>query len=118
MQILAESKLYKVFNEYETVILQIKESQQQIQIGDFYGDPQMALISKDEQFCAMCGCGIIIYYLHKPFEDYEYQKETAQWKEWGRIKGDEIWVEGIKCIDDKTIEIEIESGESVELDVY
>ena len=37
MQILAESKKYIVFYEFETVILEIKESQQRILIGDFYG---------------------------------------------------------------------------------
>lgn len=118
MQILAESKQYIVFNEYETVLLRIKESQQQIQIGDFYGNPQMAVISKNEKFCVICGCGIIVYYLQKPFEEYEYHKQTSQWKEWGRVKDNEIWVESIKCVDDKIIEIEKENGEIVEFEVY
>lgn len=69
MNLLAESKHYIVYSEYETVILQIKESQRKIQIGDFYGDPQMAVISEDETFCVMCGCGVILYYLREPLKN-------------------------------------------------
>lgn len=119
MQILAESKKYIVFYEFETVILEIKESQQRILIGDFYGEPQMAVISENEHFCAMCGCGIIIYYLQPPFIEYEYHKQTNQWKEWGRTKqGEDIWVESIKCIDNCNLEIETELGQIITINVY
>ena len=60
MQVLTESKNYIVFYEFESVILKIKKSKKEILIGDFYGEPQMALISEKEDFYAMCGCGIII----------------------------------------------------------
>lgn len=111
MSILAESKKYIIFNDYETVILKIKELNKEILIGDFYGDPQMAIISRNETICVMCGCGIIIYYLQEPFEKYEYNKQASQWREWGRTPGEEIWVENIKFIDDKTLEIETENNE-------
>ena len=36
MEILAESKKYIVFYEFESVILKIKKSKKEILIGDFY----------------------------------------------------------------------------------
>ncbi len=74
MQILAESKNYIVFHEYEMVILKIKKLEKEILIGDFYGEPQMAVISQQETYCAICGCGVIIYYLQPPFIEYYCSK--------------------------------------------
>ncbi len=54
MNILTESEHYRIYNEYENVIMEIKKSHKKIQIGDFYGDPQMAIISEDEKVCVMC----------------------------------------------------------------
>lgn len=118
INILAESEHYRVYNEYENVIMEIKKSHRKIQIGDFYGNPQMAIISEDEKVCVMCGCGIIIYYLREPFREYEY-RHTQQWKEWGRNNsGAEMWVESIRYIDNKTIEIVAESGDICQLNIY
>jgi len=119
MNLLAESKQYIIFNEYETVMLKIKESQKMIQIGDFYGNPQMAIISDDEKFCVMCGCGIIIYYLREEFEEYQYHKKTSQWVEWGRSTANgDIWVENVKCLNDQQIEILTEDGKILKLNIY
>jgi hypothetical protein len=116
MNLLAESKHYIVYNEYETVILQIKQSQREIQIGDFYGNPQMAVISEDEAFCVMCGCGAILYYLREPFKEYEYHIQTEQWKEWGRSEK-EVWIERIGCIRGKTVELITEYGQNIRMNV-
>lgn len=106
MNKLAESQHYTIYKEYESIILEIKKNHKMIQIGDFYGDAQMAVISEDESFCAMCGCGVIIYYLREPFKEYEYNTRTEQWIEWGRNnEGAEIWVDSIRCISNDTIEI-------------
>ena len=119
MNILTESEHYRIFNEYENVIMEIKKSHKKIQIGDFYGNPQMAIISEDEKVCVMCGCGIIIYYLREPFREYEYHTQTEQWREWGRNNLEaEVWVESIRCIDNKTIEITAESGDIYQLNIY
>lgn len=118
MKVLAESEHYRVYNEYENVIMEIKKSHRKKQIGDFYGNPQMAIISEDEEVCVMCGCGIIIYFLKEPFREYEYCAQTEQWREWGRNNGEEIWVESIKYIDNETIEIITESGEIYQLNIY
>ena len=79
---LAESRNYIITSEYETVNLEIKNRNQTIIIGDFYGDPCVALISEDETFCLVGGEGIIIYYL---FSEYQRNVSSKQWKEWGQI---------------------------------
>lgn len=119
MNVLAESEHYRVYHEYENVIMKIKKSLKKIQIGDFYGDPQMAIISEDEKVCIICGCGIIIYYLREPFREYEYHTQTEQWREWGRNNAEaDIWIESVRYIDNKTIEIIAESGDIYLLNIY
>lgn len=118
MQILAESKKYIIFNEYESVILKFKKNNKLVQIGDFYGEPQAAAISENEEFCVIGGCGVIVYYLKEPFEEYEYNKFSPQWKEWGRIKENEIWIDNLKCNNNKTIEIETENGDVYSISAY
>lgn len=114
---LAESEHYAIYNEYENVILEVRESHRQIQIGDFYGEPQMAVISRDEKFCVMCGCGVIIYYLREPFMEYEYNTQTGQWREWGR-NGTEAWVERVDCINDEMVELLTEDGKRITISAY
>ncbi len=48
MNLLAESEHYMVYGEYENVMMIIKASQKKILIGDFYGNPQGAVIAEDE----------------------------------------------------------------------
>ncbi|MBL7934529.1 MAG: hypothetical protein JNM51_01820 [Bacteroidia bacterium] len=68
---LAESENYKVTSEYEMVSLHFKaKDRDPIYIGDFYGDPDSAIISSDENYVAMAGCGLIIYKLQEPFDEY------------------------------------------------
>lgn len=53
MNKLTETQHYIIYKEYESVILKIKNNHRMVQIGDFYGDAQMAVISEDESFCAI-----------------------------------------------------------------
>jgi hypothetical protein len=110
--ILAESKNLLVINEYEKVFLNFKSSNKKVYIGDFYGDPQAAVISKDESFCVMVGCGLIIYYLQEPFEEFSYNKSTRQWKELFREGGKEWWIEDVEVIDNSTIMFTVEEVDS------
>ena len=105
---LTESIHYEIYGEYELVILKIKYSTREVIIGDFYGDVEKVIISPDEQYCIMAGCGIIVYSLKEPFEQYEYEKNTNQWKEWCR-DGD-VWVEDI-VLEDNILIIQTETGE-------
>jgi hypothetical protein len=78
---LAESTNYKVTAEDETVTLWFKdESRPPVDIGDFYGNPDCAIISADEKYVAMGGYGLIIYKLQEPFDSYNY-KQSNQYTE-------------------------------------
>jgi hypothetical protein len=97
--ILAESQNLIVTNEFEEVYLNFKKNNRKVRIGDFYGDPQAAAISDDESFCVMVGCGLIIYYLHEPYVEYEYNTSEIQWKEFFRTEGRVLWIEDVDVMD-------------------
>lgn len=96
---LAESKNYKVTSEYEMVFLHFKAEPQRkpILIGDFYGDPECAIISRDEKFVVMAGCGIIIYRLQDPFKEFKYdsKKRQDQFTEFYRKEPNVWWTNGL-----------------------
>ncbi len=120
MKKLAESKRYIIFNEYEQVFLQVKLTSKLIRIGEFYGDPDIAIISNNELFCVVGGEGIIIYYLKEPFEEYSASTENLkQWKSWGRdIEKETIWVNNITQEDSQHISVELENGEKTIISIY
>jgi len=119
MEIMTESKNYQILNEYESVFLKIKSTEKTILIGDFYGDPEIAMISGDEKCCVMGGAGIIIYYLTEPFEAYKYDAESTQWKEWGRDDPENTqWINNIVFLDDRHIEVETENMQKLTLAIY
>lgn len=109
-------------NEYEKVFLKFKKNNRIVCIGDFYGDPQAAVISNDETLCAMVGNGLIIYYLQEPFEEFKYNTSTKQWRELYRESGKEWWIEDIKVIDDSIIlfnveEVDTQNGGKYKLNI-
>ncbi len=120
MKQMAESNNYIILNEYEKVFLKLKETSQLILIGEFYGDPDVALISADETYCAVGGEGVIIYYLNSPFEEFSTRyKESRQWKTWGRdINEETMWVSEITQIDNEHIRVELENSETILLSIY
>lgn len=116
---LAESWNYLITYEYETVYLYIKNSDKKIVIGDFYGDPEVAIISRDESYCAIGGCGIIIYYLKEPFKEFEYNKDCNQWKEVLRNPKDIWWIEDIiENVNSKTINIVVDTYDELRAGIY
>jgi len=118
MNSLAESPKYQISSEYESVFLKIKETSQVIEIGDFYGDPQIVAISCDEKYCVMGGAGVIIYFLKEPFQEYQYNIQSEQWREWGRENSDKtIWVKNLVILENNHIEIETENAEKYVLNV-
>ena len=112
---MAESNHYVVYKEYEAVYLKIKSSNQLVKIGDFYGDVEKVLISPEEGYCVMAGCGIIAYLLREPFIPYEYEEKTMQWKEWYRHG--EIWVEDIVLESERILSIRMEDGKEIHVDI-
>lgn len=119
MHVLAENSNYLIYKNYEDVTLRDKNTNRETLIGDFYGEADMAVISEDETFCAMCGCGVIIYFMKEPFQQYEYYVATDQWKDWGRNSAEaDVWLDHIRCINNDTIEVTEENGSVHIIDVY
>lgn len=118
MKLLTESNKYEIQYEYEKVFLNLKNEKKSVYIGDFYGDPYTAIISKDEDFCVIAGEGAIIYYLREPFSDYDRSIEhPEQWMEWGRDEIQTVWIEQVEQIGNRTIRLVLETEEQVILDV-
>ena len=109
-RILAESENYKIVSEDECVTLIFKNSDREVKIGDFYGDPDGAFLDVHEKYCVMYGCGVIVYFLHNPFEEYLYDKNTEQWVEYGREPQNILWFENARQIDNNSFEIITENG--------
>ena len=108
--ILAESEHFVITNEYENTFLIIKANNRRILIGDFYGDPQTAVISNDEKFCAVGGCGLIIYYLNEPYCEFDKDFDSKQSKELFREKDNEWWIEKIEIEDNTRIRLLVENS--------
>lgn len=107
--ILAESNNYKVVGEYETVTLINKRTALSVSIGDFYGDPQGAVIDTYERFAAIYGCGLIVYFIREPFENYSYGKETSQWFEVGRNEP-VMWIDNVVHISRNELKLFLDDG--------
>jgi hypothetical protein len=120
--ILAESNHYQVSHEYELVFLRCKSglfatSKSEIVIGDFYGDPAAAIIDEKERFVIMVGCGMIIYNLSEPFEPYQYDLPSSQWRELFREPKNSWWIESIIQTSENTFHFTVDPN-SNEVGVY
>lgn len=98
---LAESINYKVTSEYESVTLHFKSNnlKKSIYIGHFYGDPDCAIISRDEKYLVVAGCGLIIYKLIEPFNEVGVAKSSPQYSEFFNDANNIWWVNGLHQID-------------------
>lgn len=107
--LLAQSENYEVSHEYEVVLLtRLSSSNQSVEIGDFYGDPQAAIIDEEERFVIMVGCGMIIYNLAEPFEPYRYDLQNSQWRELLREPKNPWWIEGIIQAENNTFHFTVD----------
>lgn len=109
IQSLAQSVHYQLSYEYETVWL-TRDGGQRIVVGDFYGDPDVAIIDSNEKWCAMGGFGVIVYFLEEPFEEYEYNKQSPQYFELGRTPDNGWWVESIQQTGASEIQVILDTG--------
>ena len=105
---LATSENYRIVYEWETVTLIRNDGSLSVKIGDFYGDPQCGVIDFNEKWCAIAGCGIIVYRMKEPFLQYEYDKKTKQWAEFGRDANDICWISTLNQYDENSIEFTID----------
>lgn len=108
MKLLAKNAHYTIQSEFETVFL-LHPAGQTV-IGDFYGDPTAAIIDRRERWCALAGCGLILYYLKEPFEPYEYNCSTRQWVEFHRTPPDEWWIESVRQEGENMVQFVVDPG--------
>lgn len=114
--ILAESNKYIIKNEYETAYLIDKEKNKTISAAaDMYGDPTGAAIAEAESYCIVFGCGAVIYYIKKPFENYEHGCVSQQWFE--VYTDGSVWFDKIKYLDRHKIVLLSEERLEYEIDM-
>ena len=65
-QELARSAQYLVQHEYEQASVTAADGRH-ASLGEFYGDPAVALIDINEQWCAVAGEGLVLCRLGQPF---------------------------------------------------
>lgn len=63
---LARSAEYLVQHEYEQASVTASDGRQ-ASLGEFYGDPAVALIDVNEQWCAVAGEGLVLCQLKEKF---------------------------------------------------
>ncbi len=101
---LAESEHYYVASEFEVVTLRDIRKGRFVVIGDFYGDPEAAMIDRLERWVVMVGCGLILYRIQEPFVPYEYDLHNHQWSEMFRSPPDDWWIEFVQQVSDDELE--------------
>jgi len=108
---MAESQNYILTGEYEEAVLYRKSDNTRVAVvGDFYGDPNAGIIDDDERYCVTVGCGVIVYRLQEPFENYMYDTETSQWYEFGRDPKGIDWIDEVRQIGPDKIKLIGASG--------
>jgi hypothetical protein len=60
--LLAESQHFEIRGCYERAVLVDKAAGTKAPICEMYGDPEGALIDKDERFALVYGCGAVVCY--------------------------------------------------------
>lgn len=118
MNKLFESKNYIISHIYERVFLIFKNNNKSILIGEFYGDPTTAIISKNEDFCVVGGEGIIVYFINDPYIEYYKDKYSlTKWIEWGRENKKTVWIEKVEEIEDNIIQLSLENNRHIIMSV-
>jgi hypothetical protein len=80
--VLARSENFMVGYEYENAYLvsdRLAHRGGAVYLGDFYGDPYVALIDKEEKWCAVGGCGLVVYRIEEPFPNVDKHRPSTQW---------------------------------------
>lgn len=103
-----KSDSFMIYSEYETVFLIINKTNEEVVIGDFYGDVDDILVSKDEKICVMCGAGVVVYFLTSPYRNYTYHisnTNNKQWKEFYRYGTSLKWFDRVEEINKTFIKV-------------
>ncbi|MGK5048912.1 hypothetical protein ACQ4WP_23885 [Janthinobacterium sp. GB4P2] len=78
---LARSAEYIVQHAYEQASVTAADGWRQ-ELGEFYGDPAVALIDINQQWCAVAGEGLVLYRLEQSFgqcAEYFRQPDETVW---------------------------------------
>lgn len=97
---LARSARYLVQHEYEHATLTAADGRQ-ARLGEFYGDPAVALIDIHEQWCAVAGEGLVLCRLTQPF---------GQCAAYFREPGETVWITGLRQTGPFALEWQDEDG--------
>ena len=97
---LARSAGYIVQHEYEQATVTAADGRQ-ASLGEFYGDPAVALIDIHEQWCAVAGEGLVLCRLTQPF---------GQCAAYFREPGETVWITGLRQTGPFALEWQDEDG--------
>lgn len=96
---LARSCRYLVEHEYESASVTGPDGFR-MPIGEFYGDPAVALIDAQERWCAVAGQGVIVCRLAQGGACVEYFRSA----------GETVWVTGLRQTGPFALELLCEDG--------
>lgn len=96
---LASSRHYRVEHEYESASLVAGDGRKR-GIGEFYGDPAVALIDAGEHWCAVAGEGLIVCSLAPGGACVEYY----------RTPGETLWITGLRQTGPFALAMQAEDG--------
>ena len=102
---LARSGHYVVEHEYESASVSGPNGVRTV-IGEFYGDPAVALIDAQERWCAVAGEGVIVYRLGQGGAGIAYFRSA----------GETVWVTGLRQAGPFALELLCEDGVARVLD--
>ena len=102
---LARSSRYVVEHEYESASLSGPDGLR-VSIGEFYGDPAVAVVDVAEQWCAVAGEGVIVCRLGPARACVEYFRSA----------GGTVWVAGLRQTGPFALELLCEDGTARMLD--
>ena len=97
---LARSAAYIVQHEYEQARVTAADGRQ-ASLGEFYGDPAVALIDIHEQWCAVAGEGLVLCQLEQGF---------GQCMEYYRQPGEVRWITALRQTGPFALEWQDEDG--------
>ena len=97
---LARSAQYIVQHEYEHASALAADGRR-ASLGEFYGDPAVALIDINEHWCAVAGEGLVLCRLEQPF---------GQCVEYYRQPGDVRWITALRQTGPFALEWQGEDG--------
>ncbi|WP_332862436.1 hypothetical protein [Janthinobacterium svalbardensis] len=97
---MARSAQFSIQHEYEHAKVMAADGRQ-ASLGEFYGDPAVALIDIHEQWCAVAGEGLVLCLLEQPF---------GQCEEYFRQPGETVWITDLRQTGAFALEWQDEDG--------